>query len=334
MLHALPLYHCAQLDVFLGSGGLRGRHQRHHGRADAGQPAPADRREHRITSFFAPPTVWISPAALAAVRPERPVQRCEKGYYGASIMPVEVLREIQRAPARGAAVEPVRPDRDRAAGDRARPRGPAAQARLLRSAGAERRDARGRRRDERRRRPARSARSCTARRSCCSGYLPRRRTTAAAFEGGWFHSGDLATVDDEGYITVVDRKKDMIKTGGENVASREVEEAIYRLPQVSEVAVIGLPRPAVDRGGVGGRGGQAGPDADAAAVVDALPRPPGRLQGAEARDLCRSAAEEPERQDAEAANCGSNTNRREAARAEQTFGVLPRPVTDRAGRAW
>ena len=50
-------------------------------------------------------------------------------------------------------------------------------------------------------------------------------------------------IDDEGYITVVDRKKDMIKTGGENVASREVEEAIYRLPQVSEVAVVGLPHP-------------------------------------------------------------------------------------------
>ena len=76
-----------------------------------------------------------------------------------------------------------------------------------------------------------------------SGYFHDDERTAAAFEGGWFHSGDLATIDDEGYITVVDRKKDMIKTGGENVASREVEEAIYRLPGVSEVAVIGLPHP-------------------------------------------------------------------------------------------
>jgi fatty-acyl-CoA synthase len=76
-----------------------------------------------------------------------------------------------------------------------------------------------------------------------SGYFHDEERTRAAFEGGWFHSGDLAKVDDEGYITIVDRKKDMIKTGGENVASREVEEAIYRLPQVSEVAVIGLPHP-------------------------------------------------------------------------------------------
>ena len=51
----------------------------------------------------------------------------------------------------------------------------------------------------------------------------------------------MGTIDEEGYISVVDRKKDMIKSGGENVASREVEEMIYRLPAVSEVAVIGLP---------------------------------------------------------------------------------------------
>jgi fatty-acyl-CoA synthase len=76
-----------------------------------------------------------------------------------------------------------------------------------------------------------------------TGYFNDPERTAASFEGGWFHSGDLAVIDDEGYITVVDRKKDMIKTGGENVASREVEEAVYRLDGVSEVAVIGLPHP-------------------------------------------------------------------------------------------
>jgi fatty-acyl-CoA synthase len=76
-----------------------------------------------------------------------------------------------------------------------------------------------------------------------SGYYNDPAKTEAAFRGGWFHSGDLATLDEEGYITVVDRVKDMIKTGGENVASREVEEAIYRLGAVSEVAVVGLPDP-------------------------------------------------------------------------------------------
>jgi fatty-acyl-CoA synthase len=74
-----------------------------------------------------------------------------------------------------------------------------------------------------------------------TGYYKDEKRTEEAFAGGWFHSGDLGTIDDEGYITVVDRKKDMIKTGGENVASREVEEAIYGIEGVSEVAVIGTP---------------------------------------------------------------------------------------------
>jgi fatty-acyl-CoA synthase len=75
------------------------------------------------------------------------------------------------------------------------------------------------------------------------GYYNDPERTQTAFKGGWFHSGDLATIDEEGHITVVDRKKDMINSGGENVASREVEECIYLIPEVSEVAVIGLPHP-------------------------------------------------------------------------------------------
>ena len=70
--------------------------------------------------------------------------------------------------------------------------------------------------------------------------------TAAAFRNGWFHSGDLGVMTEDGYLTIVDRKKDMIKTGGENVASREVEEAIYQMDGVAEVAVFGVP---LTRGG-------------------------------------------------------------------------------------
>lgn len=75
------------------------------------------------------------------------------------------------------------------------------------------------------------------------GYWNDPERTAEAFAGGWFHSGDLGVVDPEGYLTIVDRKKDMIKSGGENVASREVEEAVYLHPAVSEVAVVGMPDP-------------------------------------------------------------------------------------------
>src|SRR5699024_3227559 len=59
------------------------------------------------------------------------------------------------------------------------------------------------------------------------GYLNDPEKTAEAFKNGWFHSGDLATMDEEGYITIIDRKNDIINTGGVNVASREVEEVIY-----------------------------------------------------------------------------------------------------------
>ncbi|MCK7508070.1 MAG: AMP-binding protein [Desulfobacterales bacterium] len=76
-----------------------------------------------------------------------------------------------------------------------------------------------------------------------TGYLNDPEKTAEAFEFGWFHSGDLGRFDEDGYLYVVDRKKDMIKTGGENVASREVEEVLYQYPGIEEVAVIGLPDP-------------------------------------------------------------------------------------------
>ena len=75
------------------------------------------------------------------------------------------------------------------------------------------------------------------------GYYDDEEKTAEAFRGGWFHSGDLGVIDEDGYLSVVDRKKDMIKTGGENVASREVEEAIYELDGVAEVAVFGISHP-------------------------------------------------------------------------------------------
>ena len=64
------------------------------------------------------------------------------------------------------------------------------------------------------------------------GYLFDEEKTRHAFDGGWFHSGDLGVMDEEGYLTIVDRKKDMINTGGVNVSSREVEEFLYTLPGV------------------------------------------------------------------------------------------------------
>jgi long-chain acyl-CoA synthetase len=74
-----------------------------------------------------------------------------------------------------------------------------------------------------------------------AGYWRQPEATAAALRDGWMHSGDLATVDGAGYVTIVDRAKDMIITGGENVYSTEVEDALYAHPAVLEAAVIGVP---------------------------------------------------------------------------------------------
>ena len=73
------------------------------------------------------------------------------------------------------------------------------------------------------------------------GYYKREAETKAAIRGGWFYTGDLGKKDEEGFIYLVDRKKDMICSGGENVYSKEVEEALALHPDVFEVAVIGLP---------------------------------------------------------------------------------------------
>jgi long-chain acyl-CoA synthetase len=73
------------------------------------------------------------------------------------------------------------------------------------------------------------------------GYWRRPEDTATAVRDGWLYTGDLATVDADGYIYLVDRKKDMIVTGGENVFSTEVEAALYEHPAVKEAAVIGIP---------------------------------------------------------------------------------------------
>lgn len=75
------------------------------------------------------------------------------------------------------------------------------------------------------------------------GYWNNEEATREAMIDGWLHSGDIGHMDERGYIFITDRKKDMIIKGGENISPREIEEAIYRLPGVSEVSVYGVPDP-------------------------------------------------------------------------------------------
>jgi fatty-acyl-CoA synthase len=76
-----------------------------------------------------------------------------------------------------------------------------------------------------------------------AGYWKEPEMTEAAFDGGWFHTGDLGRSDDEGYYTIVDRKKDMVISGGFNVYSTEVEAVLMADPRILQAAVIGVPDP-------------------------------------------------------------------------------------------
>ncbi|MBS0404270.1 MAG: AMP-binding protein, partial [Proteobacteria bacterium] len=237
-LHALPLYHCAQLDVFFGPAIYIGSENHITATPTPDKLLPL-MQERGITSFFAPPTVWIA-LLRSPLFDQTDLSKLAKGYYGASIMPVEVMKEIARRLPHlrlwnlygQTEIAPL-----------ATMLGPDDQLRKPGSAGRAVINVETRVVDDAMRDVAVGEVGEIVHRSphLMLGYFHDDERTAAAFSGDWFHSGDLGTIDDEGYISVVDRKKDMIKSGGENVASREVEEMIYRLPQVSEVAVIGLP---------------------------------------------------------------------------------------------
>ena len=114
-----------------------------------------------------------------------------------------------------------------------------------------------------------------------SGYLNQPDVSAHTLRHGWFHSGDVAHIDEDGAIWFKDRFKDVIKTGGENVASIEVERCLMEHPAVAEAAVVGAPHPrwgGSDHRRGGARSGRAGRRGDA---DRALPRAVGRLQGAQ-----------------------------------------------------
>ena len=100
------------------------------------------------------------------------------------------------------------------------------------------------------------------------GYWNRPDATAAAFEGRWLKTGDAARMDDEGFVYIVDRWKDMYISGGENVYPAEVENVLYQLPQVAEVAVIGVPHDRWGEAGLAVLALKPGTTLDRAAVVE------------------------------------------------------------------
>ncbi|HTW85058.1 MAG TPA: fatty acyl-CoA synthetase [Candidatus Sulfotelmatobacter sp.] len=239
-LHALPLYHSGEMHVFLMPHLLLGASTM---LIEAPEPALVLRliEEHRISGFFAPPTVWIS----LLRHPDfdrRDLSSMRKIWYGASIMPVPVLHELRaRLPeARvynmygqseiGPLATVLRPEEH--------DERPASCGRPVLNVETRVVD------EEMRDVPPRVNGEIVHRSpQLLLRYWNKPDETQAAFAGGWFHSGDVAWRDEEGFLYIVDRVKDIINTGGVVVSGREVEEALFTHPAVYEVAVIALPDP-------------------------------------------------------------------------------------------
>ncbi|MEU2556492.1 acyl-CoA synthetase [Streptomyces sp. NPDC013313] len=236
--HALPLYHSAQMHVFLLPYLAVGA-------TSVLLDAPDGDRlldlieQGRVDSLFAPPTVWIG----LANRPDfavRDLSGLRKAYYGASIMPVPVLQRLRELlpglafyncfgqSEIGPLATVLAPDEHDGRPDSCGRPVLFVDARVV---------------DERGEDVPDGTPGEIVYRSpqLCEGYWDRPEETAEAFRDGWFHSGDLAVRDAEGYYTIVDRVKDVINSGGVLVASRQVEDALYTHEAVAEAAVIGLP---------------------------------------------------------------------------------------------
>ncbi|MFC8123954.1 acyl-CoA synthetase [Streptomyces sp. NPDC057302] len=237
-VHSLPLYHSAQMHVFLLPYLAVGAENTIIDAPDAERIFDLV-EAGRADSLFAPPTVWIGLSNHPGFA-TRDLGALRKAYYGASIMPVPVLERLrERLPSLGfyncfgqSEIGPLAtvlgPGEHEGRLDSCGRPVLFVEARVVDESGAEVPD--GTQGEVVYRSP-----------QLCEGYWDKPEETKEAFRDGWFHSGDLAVRDEEGYFTVVDRVKDVINSGGVLVASRQVEDALYTHERVAETAVIGLP---------------------------------------------------------------------------------------------
>ena len=234
----MPLYHSAGMHCFmtphLGIGATT-----HIMQVPDIPKVLAKVEETEATNLFLAPTVWV-PLTNHPEFATRDWSKLRKAYYGASIMPVPVVRRLMdRLPDLGlyncfgqSEVGPLatvlRPEEHEGRMDSC---GRAILFVEMRVVDADLNDVA----------PGETGEVVYRSPQLCEGYWNNPQATEEAFAGGWFHSGDLARIDEEGFITVVDRIKDVINTGGVLVASREVEDCLYTHEAVAEVAVVGLP---------------------------------------------------------------------------------------------
>jgi len=239
-INALPIFHCAQRDAMMNPifwiGGTNILI------APNVAKILATIERYHATMLFAPPTVWIAILRHPDFG-KYDLKSLVKCYSGASSIPLPILREmLEKFPQAGifncyGQTETAPFHTILKAEDALRKLGSVGMATLHMESRIEGLD--GLEINE----------TDVAGEICARGpdamimYFKDPEKTEAAMGSGWFHTGDLGVLDDDHYITVVDRKKDMIKSGGENIASRKVEEAIYLHQAVEEVAVVGVDHP-------------------------------------------------------------------------------------------
>ncbi len=237
-LHAMPLYHSAGMHVFLIPWLAVGARNHLIEAPDIPEMLRVVEAK-RIGCLFLAPTVWV-PLSQHPDFGTRDLSSLRKAFYGASIMPGPVLTRLQNALPElgfyncfgqseiGPLATVLRPEEHADHPDSCGRPILFVEMRVIDPNGDEVA-------------PGGTGEVVYRSPQLCEGYWDKPEETAEAFEGGWFHSGDLVRLDEGGFITVVDRIKDVINTGGVLVASREVEDCLYTHPAVAEVAVIGTP---------------------------------------------------------------------------------------------
>ena len=236
LLHVAPLFHSAQLNLFLISGIYLGCTQIIHAQFDPTKVLTAIEK-HKITLFFGIPTMYnfLLQVQNASDFDLSSIKRCG---YGAAPMPVAILKKsmdlfrtdqfynlcgLTEGGPGGVMLTPEFHKEKLGSGGKS----------LLNT------EVQIVHEDNQPIKPGETGEFILRSEMMMKRYYNKPEETAKTLINGWLYTGDLATIDEEGFITLVDRKKDMIITGGENVYSVQVEEIIYGHPDVLEVAIVG-----------------------------------------------------------------------------------------------
>ncbi|MFC0013838.1 MULTISPECIES: long-chain fatty acid--CoA ligase [Allobacillus] len=236
LLHVAPLFHSAQLNLFLISGTYLGCKQVIHQSFDPTKVLE-DIEKHKISIFFAVPTMYNFLLQVPNKYDLSSVTRCG---YGAAPMPIALLKQVMElfqmeqfynmcglteAGPGGVMLTPEDHDDKIGAGGKAMLN---TEARVVNESGEDVH-------------PGQVGEFVLKGETIMKYYYNKPEETSKTLKDDWLYTGDLATIDEEGFITLVDRRKDMIISGGENVYSTEVEHVLYQHPDLLECAVIGLP---------------------------------------------------------------------------------------------